>query len=1175
MPTLHAVLIGINTYPNCPLYGCVNDILAVHDYFKTLCAAKDNQGMKWNPKYLLAPNQHDEANIAIKEITYNSPTRAHVIEAFSHFKQAKEGDFCLLYYTGHGAHMPVPHEFEKIETDGQVETIVCWDSRLPGGRDLMDKELGYLIADALHDENTQKQKEGVHFLAIMDCCHSGSNTRGDEHEITARNAGVARALEPEEKILGFTTSGNCFYEKIAAPNSRQVQPSGIKHARYVNLAAARNNETAKEKSFDIFLGNNKTTVSERHGVFTFSLLSTLYQSGTAISYRDLIQRVEMEVRSRVNEQIPLLELSDMKDENAYFLKNEFKTPTPTYLVGFNPQTQEWYMNGGAINGIVLKGKEDPSTIKLNDGRVVQIKSVGTAQSILDRSLFTSEDRMNFKLTATIENMAFPSITVGYGESLSASMRTTVEETWATLDMNYVVLDPKAANPDYKIESLEGKYYILCKSGDKTPVFIRHDNAYVFLTDLQKVGKWSFVQKMSNPATDIKRDDIEVEIGILEGIKFNSDTLGTISDSEYRKIKDPETISVSRKNEAQPAIKVKITNKGQQVYYVGALYMAENFGINHKYLSSTAIGPGELKSEVSLKFVPGGREYPAIPLNVDKEYQKNGISEVVDYLILYIATDTFDLSRYAQEKLKMDITRSAEFEDESRSIKKDDWFTIKIPIHINRPLASQELVPNATQELAGVKIQSNSNLQGKVSITNMAAARRLQEGLETPRSTAPLKGILPPASLWEGTESGESIFRSTVANAPDQHLSILELTDLKGEVSKNDPLLVQLPDSLEKDESLLPFGYDKTSGLYIPLGYMDAAGNVRIERLPDATDGIISEANEETAGQRSLKSSVKLFFRKIVWSKLTGKHDYCDISLLTGENDAIRWYGSTRSNDTANLAAIRTAVVGKKVLLLVHGIIGDYDQEAPTVWRRNQQNPRFDAILTYNYENLNTPIEKSAEKLAEFLKAVGVGEGQCTILAQSMGGLVSRYMIEQVPDAAKLINCLVMTGVPNGGSEISDFRKRLASMATLAINGVSRFQPYITLFSFVGKGLGNAIFLTLNQMQPGSDFLKKLNAPNVQRNVPYYLVAGDTANIEANFNEKDSIFAKVWKSLHDRGKYIAADLLIFKNEPNDIAVRVESMKEVPGGITRIIPVICDHRSYYEAENLEVYFEELVV
>ena len=147
--SIYALLVAINNYPSVrPLNGCLNDMNAFHDYLKRQC---NDAEFVFNPKIL----ENDAA------------TREAVIAGFQHFTAATEGDVCVLYFSGHGSRIDAPDFWEAI--DGKIEAIVCYDACLA------DKELSCLIYETLKDHN-----ESVHFLAVMDCCHSGSNTRADD-----------------------------------------------------------------------------------------------------------------------------------------------------------------------------------------------------------------------------------------------------------------------------------------------------------------------------------------------------------------------------------------------------------------------------------------------------------------------------------------------------------------------------------------------------------------------------------------------------------------------------------------------------------------------------------------------------------------------------------------------------------------------------------------------------------------------------------------------------------------------------------------------------------------------------------------------------------------------------------------------------------------------------------
>lgn len=153
MPTLHALLVGIDNYDGRVqrLRRACDDVQIVHDFLDDYSVYRTN----------------------IQVLENSKATRNGLINGFRMFHYADRGDVCLFYFAGHGSKVRPPVELANLERD--FESIVCYDSRSAGGYDLTDKELAYLIW-----EGTRFNRP--HFVAITDCCHSGHNTREEVEE---------------------------------------------------------------------------------------------------------------------------------------------------------------------------------------------------------------------------------------------------------------------------------------------------------------------------------------------------------------------------------------------------------------------------------------------------------------------------------------------------------------------------------------------------------------------------------------------------------------------------------------------------------------------------------------------------------------------------------------------------------------------------------------------------------------------------------------------------------------------------------------------------------------------------------------------------------------------------------------------------------------------------------
>lgn len=304
MPAIHALLTGINNYSIKPLQGCINDVLAVKEYLHFIY---DND---------------PSVQLNITTLTDNEqPTRQHIINAFEVFNKAKEGDICLFYYSGHGSFSKAPADLLNSD-DANVQSFVCIDSRMPGGRDLIDKEMGFLIWNAL------KGKENVQFIAITDCCHAGTITKD-----IGNNSGIT------ERML----TGNAEHFPVSVKEYLGYEATGFKQAKHIHLAASQGTQTAKELIID----------GKTHGAFTHALLKTLYASQAQINYEELLNRTAILVRNMVQDQQPLYHLNGglpASEKDKIFLSSGSKTGEAFYFVFHDPQFN-WCLQAGPLQGI--------------------------------------------------------------------------------------------------------------------------------------------------------------------------------------------------------------------------------------------------------------------------------------------------------------------------------------------------------------------------------------------------------------------------------------------------------------------------------------------------------------------------------------------------------------------------------------------------------------------------------------------------------------------------------------------------------------------------------------------------------------------------------------------------------------------------------------------------------
>jgi pimeloyl-ACP methyl ester carboxylesterase len=257
-----------------------------------------------------------------------------------------------------------------------------------------------------------------------------------------------------------------------------------------------------------------------------------------------------------------------------------------------------------------------------------------------------------------------------------------------------------------------------------------------------------------------------------------------------------------------------------------------------------------------------------------------------------------------------------------------------------------------------------------------------------------------------------------------------------------------------------------------------------------------------------------------------------------------------------------------IILLVHGIIGDTRVMAQGLKLAVDENNNniadlYDLVLTYDYENLNTPIHESALQLKKALKEVGIHEQQqkkITILSHSMGGLLSRWLVEQ-EGGKQFVKHLVMAGTPNNGSvfgNIGDYKNMAITTLTLSLNFIKPLVTHAGALLFV-LNQSDKLFTSLNQMKEDSTFIRHLDLTG-DPHVKYTILAGDITHYRV---DKQGYFSALIEKIKT-----SVGKLAYGNLPNDIAVSVASIKKVEEKRQpppEKIDLVCHHLNYFSAET----------
>lgn len=262
-----AVLIGINRYqvPGSDLRGCVNDVKNLQQVLTTYYgfSAQD-----------------------ITSLTDLQATKKAMQSAIQKLVAGgKKGDVLLLHYSGHGSNVPDDNGDEADHRD----EILC-----PTNLDWNDP-----LRDDWLRTTFNKLRAGVSLTVIMDCCHSGTNTRA----ITPPDAPIKERFLPCPLDLLATESGRKLRGTLRgqlgkAPRGRK-RKSDIVHADIQEMLITGCRDT--QTSADADIGGTF------NGALTYFLVESIKKTRGKLTYRELHERTLAHLKREGYDQTPQLE----------------------------------------------------------------------------------------------------------------------------------------------------------------------------------------------------------------------------------------------------------------------------------------------------------------------------------------------------------------------------------------------------------------------------------------------------------------------------------------------------------------------------------------------------------------------------------------------------------------------------------------------------------------------------------------------------------------------------------------------------------------------------------------------------------------------------------------------------------------------------------------------------
>ncbi|GAA6617267.1 caspase family protein [Scytonema sp. NUACC26] len=1149
---IYALLAGIDKYhPESRvsnLNGCVNDIEAIEEYLRKRISTEG----KW---------EFVENSEVPWKLTNELATRQAIIDGFQkHLCQAGSEDVVLFYYAGHGSFEGAPDAFRLKDSDRQIETLVCYDSRTTQGRDLADKELSYLIEQVA--KNNPK-----HLLIVLDCCHSGTATR-DPKVVERQTSADGRVRDLKEFI--FTE------EWLKRRLSENYEPP-----RHVAIAACRSHQTAKE---------HRGEDGKRRGAFSYFFTQALQRTHSSLSYADLLQDINALILSKVTDQSPQIEAL-AEDLEQTFLGGAAGERLNYFTFTYNTQDyDDWVINGGALHGI--RPKTEGETIfaifpqgtpieELSDiSRAicqVSVTDVLTEVSKIEFITDNSQLSLDEPYWAVAVSVPVPQLTVSFtgdaqGIELARRSLTTVNEGEPSL---FIQEAESSENANYELEAHQGQYWIKQASDRRSivapiplvpdPQGYTQQRATQIIKRLEHVARWMNVLDLKTPPTSqIKPSDVDLEVIVIsDGQEYSSKQATSDLRGEY---------SFKNNKWTPPEIKLKVTNHSDRDVYFQIVELAGDYSISIPeffpekgsiLLSKKSDADSNLSSKTSV----------TLDLVIPPAYLNSGVTEYNEIFKLIVSARDFNASLLAQKGLDTPpVTRSLDSKGLSGALNRlmdkvssrqalrqgadniDNWMTKEVKLILVKPPSGVEIKRSEPTTLQpGVVLHSNSSFQGKVEINSLP-----------PNSRDANSNLLPPVLIEAPNLFQPFEFNTTRSGT---RLSVLEITGVQNHksVTSDNPIKIVVDKPLSPNEYVLPLAYD--GEFFLPLGTAKAENGktaITLERLP-----------EPTVNSRSLQGSIKILFQKIVAQTFGKTFSYP--LLRSGE---ILPDGRVSYQGDREILAAKVAE-SKKILLYIHGIIGDTEtavkssQKAKVTENGLQKTLRdkYDLILAFDYENINTTIEENATLLKQRLEEVGLTANhgkQLDIVAHSMGGLITRTFIEK-EGGNKIVQHLVMLGTPNGGSPWPTVQDWAFAALGIGLNQLSSVAWPAAVIAGMLRFLDSNV-KALDQMNPRSNFIQSI-ATNPDPNVRYTIIAGDRSvrpeALQTDSGKQSSTIKRLMDKLFSSAQERVVNLVFFR-QPNDIAVTLESIKSVSENRSpkpRIISpdATCDHVTYFSTQS----------
>lgn len=270
----YALLIGINQY-NVPAGRSVDPSSVRTDFPNLEGAVNDARAIS-----AVIQSRFGFPAAQVTELYDTAATRSTILEKIRELRErCSAGDVAFLFYAGHGSQIRNSKSEEADRRDESIVPANAWEKNV---RDITDKELA-------REFNLFLDK-GIRLTVIMDCCHSGSLSRGTMFDL------------PKARYM---PESNHDTQDSSRPEPPERRPDG----RFLMISAAQDNEYALEQTDEN---------ANRHGAFTLAFLQAIDQLSANASALQIFSSARAILKSNGKRQEPVLAGTAARQQQTLF-----------------------------------------------------------------------------------------------------------------------------------------------------------------------------------------------------------------------------------------------------------------------------------------------------------------------------------------------------------------------------------------------------------------------------------------------------------------------------------------------------------------------------------------------------------------------------------------------------------------------------------------------------------------------------------------------------------------------------------------------------------------------------------------------------------------------------------------------------------------------------------------